>query len=66
MGFAGAAPNAKRPTLKIPPPPPKEGPALWLYLAEAHVNGVMSWWLISLLLSRDGVGGGEKIQVCDP
>lgn len=32
---------------------PKERAALCLYLAEEQVNGVMSWWLISPLLSRD-------------
>lgn len=40
---------------------PKEG-QLSVSLAEEHINGLMSWWLISLLLSRDR----EKIQLCDP
>lgn len=43
---------------------PKEGATLLLSLAEDHINGVMSWFLISLLLSRDS--GVEKIQVGDP
>lgn len=43
---------------------PKEGATLSLSLAENHINGVMSWFLISQLLSRDG--GVEKIQDGDP
>lgn len=43
---------------------PKEGATLLHSLAEDHINGVMSWFLISLLLSRDS--GVEKIQVGDP
>ena len=27
-----------------------------LFLAEEHINGVMSWWLISQILSREKWG----------
>lgn len=31
---------------------------------ESGINGVMSWFLISALLSRDN--GEEEVRVCDP
>lgn len=35
---------------------PQGRATLWLSLTEEHINGVMSWWLISPLLSWDSRG----------
>lgn len=60
-GVCWSSLGRKRPSLKSPQ---RKGAAFLLTLAESGINGVMSWFLISALLSRDNAE--EEIHVCDP